>query len=139
MTTNQIKLIIPGKPVAKGRPRFTKAGRTYTDAKTKAAEDNLKQIWKTQNPDLPVHAGSITISMVATFEPAQSWPKWKQDLAVIGDLPHQSKPDLDNLFKILDGLNGVAWVDDCQIISANVRKEYGPVAQTTILIKLHST
>ncbi len=36
------------------------------------------------------------------------------------------KPDFDKIAKIVvDALNGIAWVDDCQIVSASVSKQYG--------------
>ena len=39
---------------------------------------------------------------------------------------YTKKPDLDNLVKsVLDGLNGIAYVDDNQIIDIEARKEYG--------------
>ena len=36
------KFVIEGKPKVKGRPRFTKQGRAYTDAKTREAEQKIK-------------------------------------------------------------------------------------------------
>jgi hypothetical protein len=42
-----LTLVIPGTPVAKGRPKFVRAtGRTYTPAKTKAAETRVYLAWQ---------------------------------------------------------------------------------------------
>jgi Holliday junction resolvase RusA-like endonuclease len=40
-------------------------------------------------------------------------------------LPHTAKPDADNCAKaIMDALTGIAWVDDAQICSLSIVKEY---------------
>jgi Holliday junction resolvase RusA-like endonuclease len=53
-----------------------------------------------------------------------SWPKKKQALA--NTLYPTVKPDVDNVVKlVMDALNGVAWVDDKQVVSLSVLKEYG--------------
>jgi Holliday junction resolvase RusA-like endonuclease len=42
-----------------------------------------------------------------------------------GRIGHTSKPDRDNLDKaILDSLNGLLWVDDCQICAGEIEKVY---------------
>lgn len=127
-----------GTPVAKGRPRFTATGRAYTDAKTKAAEQSILAVYlvnggKHREP----HAGPVSIEITATFTPPESWPKWKRELAFEGDWPHITKPDFDNLMKTIDGLNGVAWLDDSQIIAGNCRKRYGPYPETSVTIWFH--
>ena len=52
---------------------------------------------------------------------------------------HATKPDADNVLKaILDALNGLAWVDDCQIASAKITKCVcgdGDVSGVSILIR----
>lgn len=136
MTTDNHELVeitIPGTPTAKGRPRFT-GMRTYTDAKTKAAEQSILAAWLVQTSNRQPHDGEVYVEADFTFRPADSWPKWKRQLALAGEWPHTAKPDLDNLVKILDGLNGVAWLDDSQITAVRGAKQYGPVAHTLIRI-----
>jgi Holliday junction resolvase RusA-like endonuclease len=46
------------------------------------------------------------------------------------------KPDLDKLVRaVLDGLSGVAYVDDCQVVELVARKEYGPKAGAIICVE----
>lgn len=129
-----INLRIPGKPTPKGRPRFTKQGRTYTDAKTKLAEQAILTAWLLTAGKRAPHAGPVFVELVATFEPPASWPKWQREMALAGEWAHTSKPDIDNLLKVIDGLNGRAWIDDSQIVHATTRKQYGATAHTQIAI-----
>ena len=130
-------MILPGAPRAKGRPRFTRAGRTYTDARTREAEQSILAAWLVQVGARAPHDGPVEVELVATFSPPASWPKWKRALALEGRWPHTAKPDLDNLLKVLDGLNGRAWLDDSQIVSfAGSRKGYGPEPSTRVRIVL---
>jgi Holliday junction resolvase RusA-like endonuclease len=55
-----------------------------------------------------------------------SWPKSKKAKALAGIITPTVKPDADNLAKsVCDALNGVAWVDDKQVIKLHVFKAYG--------------
>lgn len=137
--TEQVTFTLPGIPTAKGRPRFTMTGRAYTDAKTKAAEQAMLIFWLSAAGDRKPHEGPVSVQVTATFTPAESWPKWKRSLAVSGLWPHTAKPDLDNLIKTLDALNGRAWVDDSQISNVTASKQYGLVAGTTVVITFHPT
>lgn len=131
-----IELTLPGTPVAKGRPRFTSTGRTYTPAKTRLAEQQLLAHWISIAGKREPHAGAVEVELTAVFEPAKSWPKGKRAAALAGELEHTGRPDVDNLLKIIDGLNGVAWHDDSQIKRATVSKCYGEQACTLITIHL---
>lgn len=135
--TTVVQISIPGTPTAKGRPRFTSQGRTYTDAKTKAAEAAVLASWMRSHRSRAPHDGPVTVDLVATFTPAPSWPKWKREAALTGTWPHTIKPDIDNLLKVIDGLNGTAWVDDSQIVTASASKLYGSTASTLITITFH--
>lgn len=130
-----ISLTIDGKPIPKARPRFTRTGRTYTDAKTKTAEQAIRSAWLTQVGNRSPHVGPVSMTMIAIFEPPASWPKWRRQLAQGTQLPHTAKPDFDNLAKIIDALNGLAWVDDGQLDMVLIRKCYGPKAKTVIKLQ----
>lgn len=134
--TNSVTFTLPGVPVAKGRPRFFN-GRAVTDAKTRMAEQSILAAWLVTAGDRIPHDGEVHVDLVATFLPAESWPKWRKQLAAVGTWPHMHKPDLDNLIKVLDGLNGVAWLDDSQITNVRASKQYGSVAGTTVTITFH--
>lgn len=134
--SEQVCFTLPGTPRAKGRPRF--AGmRAYTDANTRAAEQSILAAYLVQVGPRAPHIGPVEVEVLAVFTPPESWPKWKRELALAGNWPHLVKPDLDNLVKLLDGLNGRAWVDDSQILHVRGSKQYGPVAGTTVVITFH--
>lgn len=57
-----------------------------------------------------------------------SWPKTKKAQALAGTIRPTTKPDQDNVLKaIFDGLNGVAWRDDVQVVDITSRKRYAPL------------
>jgi Holliday junction resolvase RusA-like endonuclease len=54
---------------------------------------------------------------------------------VVKDIPHNKKPDLDNLIKfVLDCGNGLMWLDDSKIVFIKACKEYGTEPHTIIEI-----
>lgn len=71
--------------------------------------------------------GPVTIEWVAYFSPLMSdTKKMKMDKAR-GLVPHIKKPDYDNILKLLaDAMNGLAFLDDCQINFGRGAKVYGP-------------
>lgn len=128
-----LEFTLHGTPQAKGRPRFYN-GRAVTDAKTRAAEQSILAAYLVAAGSREPHDGPVSVEITCTFRPADSWPKWKRERALAGEWPHLGRPDLDNLLKLLDGLNGVAWLDDSQLIDVRATKHYGPVAATTVRI-----
>ena len=50
--------------------------------------------------------------------------------------PHTQRPDLDNCLKsIKDGLNGVAWNDDCCVVSIVANKEWSVTGSAEIEVE----
>jgi len=88
-------LIIPGRPVPKGRPRFTRTGHAYTPRTTKVYEQKIRDIC-TEHFDEPItEAVSVDFKFYLT-----------------GKRPG----DLDNYCKgTLDGLQPSALADDSQV------------------------
>jgi Holliday junction resolvase RusA-like endonuclease len=70
--------------------------------------------------------GPLDVSVFAIMPMPKSWtPKKKQD-ALDGFLMPTSKPDLDNICKlVLDAANGILWHDDSQIVGLDLAKAYG--------------
>jgi Holliday junction resolvase RusA-like endonuclease len=63
------------------------------------------------------------------FAPPASWSEEKRQQAIVGEIPHTSKPDADNLAKSwLDALNKIAFVDDALVATVRVSKRYGPAS-----------
>ena len=119
-----------GKPIPKGRPRMTRAGRSYTPPKTKRAERHIRTVSALHAPSRPLE-GRLSVELEFVFEAAKSWTKKKRAAANSGALPHTIRPDLDNLIKLaLDSLNGLVWQDDTQVAEIKASKHYGPQALT---------
>ena len=102
-----ITVTVPGDPVAKGRPRFTRTGQSYTPAKTKKFENLVRLAYSLQQPDRKPAEGPIELTVRAYFRIPTSWSKKKQAEAATEQMKKISKPDLDNCLKaVQDGLTG---------------------------------
>ncbi len=125
-------VVMPGEPQGKGRPRFGK-GRVYTPARTVSYETALAWEGKRIFGGSPL-IGPLHVKVQAYFYIPGSWPRMKREAAAAGKIPHETKPDCDNVLKMLDALNGVAWVDDCQIVKVEIAKHYSLSPSLNILI-----
>lgn len=126
-----ISIIIPGEARGKGRPRFARRGKfvaTYTDEKT-ANYENLVAWAGAQAMKGRAPLGcAVNVSLCVHTAPPASWSKKKQSLALAGEIFPTTKPDADNIQKILyDALNGIVWVDDKQIVTVAFKKRYAEI------------
>lgn len=123
-----ITITIPGQPVAKGRPRATTIGghaRMYTPAKTAAYEQLVAIAGKSAMAGKPPLTTPVAVSMTANLKIPASWPKKRRQAALDGTEYPSIKPDVDNYAKAaLDGLNGIVWADDAQVVTMTVHKRY---------------
>jgi len=102
-----IRITIPGRPVPKARPRLGVRGRTayiYTPENTRAYEQLVGMCARAAAP-----------------APLQG----PVEMRAVIYLRRGRRGDLDNYLKCLcDGLNGIAWLDDGQVvrIEAEIRR-----------------
>ena len=131
----QYTITIPGKPRGKGRPRFSRAtGRTYTDDATAVYENLVKTIWMTvvgKRLD-----GELAVSIEAHYSIPTSKPKKMQAAMRDGSVRPTTKPDIDNVIKaVLDGLNGVAYADDAQVVELSASKCYSDDPRVVVIVE----
>lgn len=123
-----VEFFVPGAPVGKGRPRVsTVAGRPrlYTPAKTAGFEALVALAGRTAMAGGPPLDCAVALTLDVCLPIPSSWPKRKQAAARAGEVFATKKPDLDNILKaIADGLNGIAWVDDVQVVRETTQKRY---------------
>lgn len=131
-----LEFTVPGEPVAKGRPRFTRTGFAYPDKKTDRYENLVRLAYTEAFPERKPAEGPVAVAIRAYFPPLKSWSKKKKTAALSDNVPKVTKPDLDNLVKILDGLNKIAWLDDAQIYSIEAWKGYSDRPRLDIQIFL---
>ena len=120
---------VPGKPVAKGRPRATVVGghaRMYTPERTARYEEVVSREYIAQCGNTVFQAGTpLAVQIIAYMPTPKSTSKVKREKMLRGEIPYTKKPDWDNIGKIIcDALNGVAWYDDAQVVRATVSKQY---------------
>lgn len=120
--------VVPGQPQGKGRPRVGRiAGqaRMFTPAKTVAYEGLIAHAAQQAMQGRAPIDGPVAVVLDVLCQVPTSWSKKKQAQALAGLIFPVTKPDIDNVEKaIFDGLNGVAWKDDVQVVDVCKRKRY---------------
>ena len=131
-----ITFTIPGKPQPKQRPRVLKNGHSYTPKETLLYEELVVESAQ-KSKLLPQSPLTTPLKMIiwACMPIPKSWNKGKQEAARRGELYPTSRPDIDNLAKIvMDALNGIAYVDDAQIVQLVINKVYSEHPCMEVLI-----
>lgn len=117
----RLDVVIPGEPVAQGRPRFFRMG-----GGVRVADPEESVRWKgvaallmeqaARRAGWTLATGPLVVVLDAIF-PRPKHVKGEERE------PKTTKPDVDNLLKAsLDAGNGVLWPDDGQVVEATARK-----------------
>jgi Holliday junction resolvase RusA-like endonuclease len=129
---------LEGDPKGKGRPRFRSTGKfvqTYTDAKTRDYEDQIRIAARNAMGNAEILEGPIRFMLVAAYPIPKSMPKDARLKAINGDLRPTKKPDLDNAIKVhMDALNGIIYKDDSQITKISASKIYSEFPMVEVII-----
>jgi len=67
---------------------------------------------------------ALRVDMVALFSIPASWPVWKRNAALAGNVSHTSKPDIDNVLKLCVDAASILFRDDSQVVDGRVLKMY---------------
>lgn len=120
---SMVYFFVPGKVQGKARPRFShRSGTVYTPGKTKSYERQIAEAYEAQSG--PCFEGAVMVIIEAVFSIPKSWTRAKKADAAAGKLA-PGKPDIDNILKVvLDGLNGIAYEDDKQVVMTQCKKVY---------------
>ena len=119
-----VQFIVPGIPIAQPRARATAIGgharmyesKSHPVAAFKAACRLAARAAYDGPPfDCPL---VVDIDFVFPRSKSQIWKKQSMPR-----MWHTKKPDRDNCDKaVLDALNGILWIDDCQICRGTIAK-----------------
>lgn len=121
--SNHLHMFIPVSPFGKQRPHAAHRGGVtvvYTPEQTLSVEAEIRfyarQALNVDYPDFVPWCGAVKLELTAYVHRPKSAKNRVYPI---------SKPDLSNIVKIFeDALNGIIWVDDCQIVSITTSKLY---------------
>jgi Holliday junction resolvase RusA-like endonuclease len=141
VTLKDAFFVIPGEPVAKGRPRFRVAGnyaQAYTPKNTVMYENLVAVEYERQCPGVRFEDDEAVAMFIALYYGIpKSASKAKKKLMEDNMIHPITKRDVDHVAKsIMDGLQGVAYKDDKQIATLVVTKQYGnePRAEVELVL-----
>ncbi len=120
-----------GAVKAKERPRSGKGGRMYTPAATRKFEGDVRR-WAKENWDRKPLAYPIRVDlMIHEFSDIPELV-----LHSLWGLVYNQKGDVDNLGKsILDGMNGVVYKDDKQIVDLRITRKWATYDGFDVIIE----
>lgn len=144
----QIIFTVPGAPQGKGRAktaarivtnkatgRAQVITRHYTPEKTVSYENLVRLAGEQAMRGRPPFAGPVRLDLDIVCPVPASWSGVRQRRALAGEIVPTTKPDKDNVEKaVCDGLNGIAFSDDCRITEGSQRKRYGLTPGVTVVV-----
>lgn len=105
----------------KERPRASMIGghaHIYTPKKTKDFEKKIASEFLKAGGELLPKPIPVRVTVIIFHGVPKSYSKKKRAACLNQETRPMKKPDIDNICKcIMDGLNGVAYEDDTQIVS----------------------
>ena len=123
----------------KGRPRFARQGtfvKTYTDSKTLTYEKSIQTYAKQAMGSTSPLIGAVAAYLHIGIPIPPSYSKTRRIACINGDERPTKKPDIDNIVKaVLDGMNGIVYLDDKQVVDLHLTKVYSETEGIDILIK----
>jgi len=134
-----VTIKVDGVPVPKGRARYVRRGNhisTYTPEKTRTYETLIKDsAIEAMGASEPLETPVSLYLYIRVPIPKSCTKKRLQAIADGSEKPIK-KPDASNILKsVEDGMNGVVYHDDSQIINIHVTKVYSSLPGVDICVK----
>lgn len=124
-----VSFVVPGEAIGKGRPKIGRVGghaRMFTPTKTANYESLIAVVAHEAMQGRELIAGPVLLEMKIFVSVAASWSKKKRAEALRGEVMPTKKPDADNVLKaICDGINGIVFKDDVQVVNVSMSKRFG--------------
>mgnify|MGYP002477990324 CR=1 FL=1 len=137
--TFMVTFKLDANPVGKQRARYARRGnfvQTYTPDKTRNYEALLKEAAiEAMGSSEPLETPVSLYLYIRVPIPASATKKRLQAISDGSEKPTK-KPDASNILKsVEDGMNGVVYHDDSQIINLHVSKVYSSLPGVDICVK----
>lgn len=130
-----IEFTIPGEVRGKQRTRATRQGRVYTPSETINAEAFIRMIAAEAMQGRPPLDGPVILTLDIRVGVPRSFTKRRREAALLNEISPVTKPDLDNVVKLIsDALNGITFRDDKQIVLLVAGKKYAEQAETRVTV-----
>jgi len=131
-----VHVIIPGRPTGKARPRPGTNGGYHLPKKTVTAQSFAALCATQAMAGFDRFEEAVSMGIDIAVSPPASWSKRKRDEAICGRIRPTTKPDCDNVVKLIaDAFNGIVWRDDVQVVDLTVRKRYALSDCTTVIVR----
>ena len=137
--TFMVTFKVDGTPVPKGRARYARRGNfisTYTPEKTRTYETLIKDAAiEAMGSSEPLET-PVSLYLYIRVPIPKSCTKKRLKAIDNGSEKPTKKPDASNILKsVEDGMNGVVYHDDSQIINIHVTKVYSSLPGVDICVK----
>lgn len=135
---NSVSFLVPGEPIGKGRPKIGRVGghaRMFTPTKTANYESLIAVVAHEAMQGRELIAGPVLLEMKILVPVAASWSKKKTSEALQGIVMPTKKPDADNVLKaICDGINGIVFKDDVQVVNVSLSKRFSETPGVSVRV-----
>lgn len=137
--TNELQFFVPGNPIPKGRPRFARRGKfvtTYSQDKTVNYEGLVAHAAHVAMAGRALIHGAVSVELDIRLQIPESWSNKKKKMAIDGLIAATKRSDIDNITKgIFDGMNGVVWRDDGQVVDSKQKKRYAETPGVVVIVR----
>lgn len=126
-----VSFCVATTPIPQARPRFSRRGHAYDTKRCREYKQEIAAAAREAMGCKEPLGGALMVSCRFYFEPPKSVSS-KKATAMVGAW-YTKKKDTDNLLKsVTDGISGIVYIDDKQIVSLHGEKRYGYPARVEV-------